>query len=300
MKKVLALAILCALLLAGCKSVSAAVRPDSAPKQPTASVPVPPAAPVEDPEPESEPEAVDALAACGNYRADLRSAYDAYQLANPALTPQEVVAQVNLGLTRPFYTEIVTVAEPDDLLVLCNKYRALPKDYEPSDLTALTAGYAVSGRTVYLRKEAAAAFEEMCAAAKAEGYTILGQSGYRSYNYQQTLYSNYSARDGQAQADTYSARPGHSEHQTGLAIDVRNAALSYTSFGKTAEYQWMNENSYRYGYVLHYLPGKQSVTGYQTEEWHYRYVGRETAAKIRESGLTLDEYWALYVDKPSV
>lgn len=309
-KTAIVLLILFGLLVAGCRMIERTpVRPDSAPKKDGSALPSNAAAPdpqpasgpasapqpVSEPAPEAEPETADVLAACGNYQPALRESYDAYQQANPRLSPQEVVAQVNLGLNRPFYTEIETIANPDDLLVLCNKYRALPADYEPADLKALAPENTVSGRTIYLREEAAAAFGELCAGAKAAGYTILGQSGYRSYGYQKTLYNNYSARDGQTQADTYSARPGHSEHQTGLAIDIRNASLPYTSFGKALEYQWMKDNSYKYGFVLHYLPDKQNVTGYQTEEWHYRYVGMETAAKVWDSGLTYDEYWALFI-----
>ena len=94
---------------------------------------------------------------------------------------------------------------------------------------------------------------------------------------------------------TYSARPGYSEHQTGLAIDVRSADRVYTDFGQTREYEWAKENIYQYGFILHYMPGKQWITGYKTEEWHFRYVGKETAKIIKESGLTFDEYCAVYL-----
>ena len=152
------------------------------------------------------------------------------------------------------------------------------------------------GKTRYLRAEAAAAFEQLCAGAAADGYTILGQSGYRSYSYQEQLYNNYVARDGQAAADTYSARPGFSEHQTGLAMDICNGTLSYTEFGQTAEYEWAKEHLHEYGFVLHYLPGTEQITGYMTEEWHIRYVGVETATRIHELGITLDEYCATYLE----
>lgn len=201
---------------------------------------------------------------------------------------------VNIGLNRPFYEGVEEVEDPNDLLVICNKYHVLPKDFVPKDLTSISKEHSVSGRNVTLRSDAAAAFEELCSAAKQAGYTILGQSGYRSYDYQKTLYNNYVKSDGQANADTYSARPGYSEHQTGLAIDVRNADRVYTDFGKTAEYQWAKENIYKYGFILHYLPGKQWITGYQTEEWHFRYVGTEAARQIYELGITFDEYMATY------
>lgn len=243
----------------------------------------------------AEEETKDAYTACGNYLEPKRAEYLAYQKLHPELPTGTVITYVNIGLNRPFYTEPTEITAPDDLLVLCNKYHYLPKDYVPKDLKTISSTYAVSGRTVSLRADAATAFEALSAAAKKDGFTILGQSGYRSYSYQETLYNNYVASDGQKNADTYSARPGYSEHQTGLAIDVRNASKSYTNFGSTAEFQWAKENISKFGFILHYLPEKQEITGYKTEEWHFRYVGKETAAKIQELGITFDEYCATYL-----
>lgn len=159
-------------------------------------------------------------------------------------------------------------------ILLVNKGYGLPSSYAPGE-----------------NKEARAAYEEMRVAARAEGYAINAYSTYRSYTYQRDLYNRYVKKDGQAKADTYSARPGHSEHQTGLAFDIGWAGMTTsTAMGKTAEGVWMANNSYKFGFILRYPEGKTAITGYQYEPWHFRYVGRENAQKIFESGLTLDEY----------
>ncbi|MBC5581578.1 M15 family metallopeptidase [Anaerofilum sp. BX8] len=288
-----ALAAACTLLLAGCGGRTGS----SAPALPQ-GIPAASAAPTEPPAPAGSPAptpAADPFADVPGYRQPEAARYAEYAALHPEFTAEQTVVYVNIGLDREFYTGVETVADPDSLLVLCNKYHQLPDGYEPADLTRISAGRSNGGKTLYLRAEAAAAFEALCEGAAAEGYTILGQSGYRSYAYQQQLYSNYAARDGQAAADTYSARPGFSEHQTGLAMDICNGALSYTEFGQTAEYAWAKENLHRYGFVLHYLPETQWITGYMTEEWHIRYVGEETAAEIYELGITFDEYCAAYL-----
>ena len=127
----------------------------------------------------------------------------------------------------------------------------------------------------------------MQAAAKKDGYSLTIVSGFRSYSYQGQLYNNYVARDGKAAADTYSARPGHSEHQTGLAMDINNAS---SSFNNTPEAKWIAENCYKYGFILRYPKGKENITGYMYESWHVRYLGKQLAKEVCDSGLTLEEF----------
>ncbi len=129
----------------------------------------------------------------------------------------------------------------------------------------------------------------MQADANAVGLSLSIVSGYRSYVTQRNTYNNYVARDGQAVADTYSARPGHSEHQTGLAIDVNSLLVS---FENTPEGQWLKDNCYKYGFILRYPKGKDSITGYMYEPWHFRYVGNSLAEQLYNSGdwITLEEY----------
>jgi LAS superfamily LD-carboxypeptidase LdcB len=112
-------------------------------------------------------------------------------------------------------------------------------------------------------------------------------SGFRSYSTQNTLYNKYVARDGKAEADRYSARPGHSEHQTGLAFDLNSLDQS---FENTKEGKWLAENCWKYGFIIRYPKGKESVTGYMFEPWHVRYLGKEVAKKVYESGKCLEEY----------
>lgn len=148
-----------------------------------------------------------------------------------------------------------------------------------------------------LVREAKEAFETLSEDAKKEGMNIIAMSSYRSYDYQVNLYDNYVATDGKEAADTYSARAGYSEHQTGLAVDVYNKVLPYTSFEETEEFNWMQENAYKYGFILRFPKDKVNITGYQYESWHYRYVGKEAAKYIHNHDLTLEEYYVKKVEK---
>ena len=128
--------------------------------------------------------------------------------------------------------------------------------------------------------------------ARESNLNIIAMSAYRSYQYQVTLYNNYVKQDGKEEADAYSARPGYSEHQTGLATDVYNQKETYTNFEKTEEFKWMQENAYKFGFILRFPKGKEEETGYQYESWHYRYVGKEAAKYIKENNITFEEYYA--------
>lgn len=235
----------------------------------------------------------EALAANLHFVEGNRERYLRYQQTHPELDSWDVVTQVNIGLDKPFYTGIQTVPDPNSLTVLCNKYWSLPADYVPQDLRGLSSGI-VAGASNQIRREAADAFEQLCADAKAQGYTILCQSAYRSYAAQDSLYRRYAAQDGASNADIYSARAGHSDHQTGLVVDVKNASRPYNQFGQTAEYQWAKDHIHEYGFMIHYPEGKQDITGYKPEAWHWRYVGKETATALYRLGLTLDEYCAVF------
>ncbi|AKG74537.1 M15 family metallopeptidase [Salinicoccus halodurans] len=162
-----------------------------------------------------------------------------------------------------------------DGILVVNKEIPLPADYNPG-----------------LQQEVIDAYSEMFADGAERGLDFTLVSDFRTYDYQAGLYNNYVARDGQAEADKYSARPGHSEHQTGLAIDVGSTDSATTlsiKFGETPEYEWMKDVAHEYGFIVRYLEGKEDITGYQYEPWHLRYVG-DAAEAIYESGLTLEEY----------
>lgn len=238
--------------------------------------------------------AVPAFSSMSYYINSKQNDYLTYQQQQPELSLEKIVTYVNIGLNNPFYSNTKQIQNPSDILALCNKYNYLPDSYEPSDLVEVTGvNSAVSG--LRLRKEAAQAFDKLCEGAKEAGYTILGASGYRSYSYQRNLYNNYVSADGTSKADTYSARAGFSEHQTGLAIDVKNATTAYDRFGTTPEYQWAKDNIHKYGFIIRYLPSTIDITGYQSEEWHFRYVGVDTAKAVYDLGITYDEYYARYL-----
>ncbi len=144
---------------------------------------------------------------------------------------------------------------------------------------------------------ARAAFNKMAAAAKNEGIHLTAFSTYRSYDYQVDLYNRYVARDGQAAADRYSAKPGHSEHQTGLAFDIGEVGqeqhFASSSFANTKGGKWLAKNAHNYGFILRYPQGKEGITGYMYESWHYRYVGNDLAKKIHNKNSTLEEYFGI-------
>ena len=162
-----------------------------------------------------------------------------------------------------------------DGVLIANKTYSLPSNYNPG-----------------LTSETGEAFNQMKMDAQNSGLNIEIISGFRSYARQNTIYNNYVSRDGKESADRYSARAGHSEHQTGLAIDINSLN---TSFENTEEGKWLKENSYKYGFILRYPKGKEEITGYMYEPWHYRYVGRELATKLYSNGswLTIEEYFGI-------
>lgn len=196
-----------------------------------------------------------------------------------------------------FYQDIIEVDNPDSLDVLVNKNYRLPADYEPSDLVFLDVplyNKDENNEANYLRKEAAQALKELFEAANDEkGYELIARSGYRSYETQVMLYDRYVKEDGVEVADTYSARPGHSEHQTGLTIDVTSDSVHgglTETFGETDEGKWIADNAHRFGFIVRYPEDRVDETGYQYEPWHLRYVGVETATSIYRDQLILEDY----------
>ena len=167
-----------------------------------------------------------------------------------------------------------------DGYMIANKTYSLPSNFNPGKLDST------------VEKAASKMYE----AAKSEkGYNMWGQSQFRSYETQKKLYNNYVARDGKAAADTYSARPGYSEHQTGLAFDVcaKGKPCITSDFNNTPEAKWLSENAWRFGFILRYVNGKTNETGYKYESWHFRYVGSELAEKLYNNGdwITMESYF---------
>ena len=191
-------------------------------------------------------------------------------------------------LEKDFYNNIHTIYNLTSYDFLVNKNYKLSENYIPNDLEKIDLKYACENK--HLRKIAKDSFEKMASDAKLEGFNIIAVSTYRSYNYQEKLYNNYVKEKGIHYADMASARAGHSEHQTGLALDVADLSLDYDNFESTKEFIWMKNNAHKYGFILRYPKASFHITGFKYEPWHYRYVGIDIATYIYKNNITLEEY----------
>jgi D-alanyl-D-alanine carboxypeptidase len=187
------------------------------------------------------------------------------------------------------------VKNPTDILVLVNKQFRLPRDYKPQNLVIPDVSFSISGtpEKKYMREEAAQALEAMFAESKEDGIELFALSGYRSFSTQEQLFPTYVLREGFTWANQFSAFPGESEHQTGLAMDVTSREVGFSiteDFGESKEGLWIDEQAYKFGFIVRYPKGKEDITGYTYEPWHLRYVGEEAAKEIYEMNITLEEY----------
>ncbi|WP_422655646.1 D-alanyl-D-alanine carboxypeptidase family protein [Lysinibacillus sp. RS11] len=192
---------------------------------------------------------------------------------------------------------IHVVTQPESISVLVNKKNKLPENYVPKDLVYTSIPFIFKEKTEKrkMRNEASIAIGKLFADAKKQGVSLLGVSAYRSHATQVTLFNNYVKRDGYDKAITYSALPGTSEHETGLAIDVTGGngkCAAQDCFGGTKEAKWLKSHAADYGFIIRYPQGKESITGYQYEPWHLRYVGKSIAQTIMGKGITLEEYYS--------
>ncbi len=228
-----------------------------------------------------------------NYDAYIKYIDDVY--GDQKVDYEKVVSLVNVGANNEPYTHTKKADMSKGNAILVNKYTSLPEKYAPDDFVEMSNWYAYPNNRI--RKEVYDAFREMFNAAKEENLTLIVNSSYRSYEEQKEIYDDYDNNRGREYADKYAARPDFSEHQTGLSIDVFAPGSNMSNFESTDEFKWLSENSYKYGFILRYPKGKEDITGYNYEAWHYRYVGKDLAEKVFESGLTYDEYYAYYLDK---
>jgi D-alanyl-D-alanine carboxypeptidase len=228
-------------------------------------------------------------------------------LVQPTVLPGPQVADFeesgsgrHLNIERANATRVVSTPSPapenscDDLSVLVDRSHTLPPDYVPEDLVSLSE-YRVptlGGAEMLLRREAAGHLRRMVKDAAADGEELVVASAYRSYAHQEQSYARLTSIYG-TDAGEMSARPGHSQHQLGTAVDFTNAAASYEIwdyFGDTSAYRWLKDHAREYGFVLAYPQSKEVETGYQWEPWHYRYVGARNVERLEESGLSLQEF----------
>ena len=205
---------------------------------------------------------------------------------------KEVISDVNCNRDYEYYSLNNKADKQLNNLILVNKYYKLDKDYIPDDLVEIDKKYSVKGS---IKKEVNDSFIKMCDDALKLNLHIINASPYRSYERQKKIYDNY-YKEKKELVEQVSARPGYSEHQTGLAMDFRNLEVDIEDFGNTYEFKWLLDNAYKYGFILRYPKGKENLTGYNYEPWHYRYVGYEVAKYIYENDITFDEYYAYFIE----
>jgi D-alanyl-D-alanine carboxypeptidase len=212
---------------------------------------------------------------------------------NAAVKKQQAIQEA-LGFNKNQFS----LSDPNSPWIIVNKKRPLPDNFVPTDLRVPSVALRLPGGTeqTHVNGTVVKPLEELFGAAKAENVDFMLASGYRSAAYQTTLYAGYVAQDGQTQADAFSARPGYSEHQTGLAADIDNADKKCeleACFGLSSGGIWLAANAYKYGFTIRYPENKTAITGYQYEPWHIRYVGKDLAARLNQTGQTMEEFFNL-------
>lgn len=217
-----------------------------------------------------------------------------YMKLNSKKSIKDVVSLVNVGRYREFYENPKKTDTLKKELMLVNKYNYLTEDYEPEEIVDVSTQYAYEGRIA--SKKSYEAYKKMADAAKAEGVNMIINSAYRSYQSQKAVYDETANNYGEDYADDFAAHPGFSEHQSGYAFDIGKYNVLLDDFEKTDVFKWLSKNAYKYGFILRYPKGKEEITGFTYESWHYRYVGEEAAKQIYEEKITFDEYYAYYVD----
>ena len=225
--------------------------------------------------------------------------YISYMNEFSDLSTKEVVRNINIHLDKDFYEETYEADITLDTSILVNKYYYLKKDFAPDDLVTISQTYSwgESG-SQKVRKIVYEAFLDMWNSANSEGYYLMVNSSYRTYQDQESVYNNYRNTSGQTYADSIASRPGYSEHQTGLAIDIFSKTnTSSATFKDSAEAKWLKENAHKFGFILRYPEDKENITGTTYEAWHYRYVGKDIATYIYEHDITFDEYYAYFLEK---
>jgi LAS superfamily LD-carboxypeptidase LdcB len=231
-----------------------------------------------------------------NFNINNLDRYIKYKKTKTNYDYDKVISYVNMYLDYPYYEHDITITNSDDILVIVNKYYKLSNTFVPKNLVKVDKDYSYGGNTYQVVGIVKDNFDEMIKDMEKDELSILVKSAYRSYQTQVELYNEYVAKHGKDAADTFSARAGYSEHQTGLVIDVcAKKNCDYSRFDTTAEYTWMKKNSYKYGFIMRYPDNKSNITGYKNESWHYRYVGLEVAKYIYDHDLTFDEYYAMSI-----
>ncbi len=188
----------------------------------------------------------------------------------------------------------IDIVSDDSITVLVNKFNSLSDSYTPEDLVTVSVPTVLENPEVnQLRQEASNALTKMFAKAEEEGHFLFARSGFRSYDTQIHLFDSYAERHGEEEANKYSAKPGYSEHQTGLVMDITSESVQFElteHFGETPEGIWVKENAHKFGFIIRYPKNKEDITGYIYEPWHLRYLGKEVATLLYKEDLTFEEF----------
>ncbi len=216
--------------------------------------------------------------------------YESYYKNNPNYWHDQVVLYVQIGLDQEFYTNIKDINNYNDVTALVNKYNKLKDEIEYEDLTTIEKPYSNNGNEK-IRTVAYETLKNMIDDAKKDNIDLFVISGYRTMVKQNNLFNNSVKNNGLSHALKYSAKAGHSEHQLGLAIDFNT---TNPNFENTKEYKWLKMNAYKYGFIERYPKGKEIITGFAFEPWHYRYLGTNISTKIFEENITFEEFLIKY------
>ena len=228
------------------------------------------------------------------YDAFIRDDKPAVVVISPEPTPQTPInTQPEPEIDKSQYS----LTDPSSQWVIVNKLNGIATTYIPELIVPnVRLRLSSTEQQMQLNVTAQKDLEAMFAAAEADDVNLVFGSGYRSAALQKQFYDSYVTVDGQEQADTYSARPGHSEHQTGYAVDITSpSGICHLEicWEDSAEGKWVAENAHRFGFTIRYIEGKERTTGYQYEPWHLRYVGADLAEQLYITGFTLEEFFDL-------
>lgn len=231
---------------------------------------------------------------------EMQTRVDAYMANNPDLSEEQAIKNVKMNLDLEPYAQTTIVEDDSDMALLVNKFYALPEGYTPSDLVNVDAHACIQGSdyscqdvsVIQLRKEVYDAYLKWCDAAKEENIDIRAIAGYRTYEYQAGLWDYNAATYGEEYADEYYARPGQSEHNSGLSVDITFNDNNFNEIELHEGYDWILNNAHKYGFILRYPEEKVGITMYNYESWHFRYVGVDVATQCYENNWCLEEYWA--------
>ena len=223
---------------------------------------------------------------------DKLNQYIEYSNNNSSASTDKLIAVVNVGANKNWYDDVEVTDVSKGNLMIVNKFYGLPSDYEP-ELILVSSTYAYANK--YVSVDIYDDLVGMLEAARDDGFTLVVSQGYRSYADQEETYNNYKSSYSTSEADEFVARPGHSEYQTGLGVDIEPYNKKVEDVTQSPEHKWLTDNAYKYGFILRYEEGKEDITGFEANDWRFRYVGRNAALQMHDKDLTFDEYYQYYV-----